>query len=179
MGYERWAKTFNLKQLAKTMNYLTENNLLNYEDLKAKADGITSEFSSLTDSIKVAEKRIAENALLQKNIVNFAKTKAVYEDYKKSGYSPKFKEEHITEVLLHQAAKKHFKEAGLTKLPKMTELKTEYDTIFTEKKKGYAKYNALKKEMQEVLNAKANVEQLLEIDQNQQQEQKKKDEPSL
>lgn len=179
MGYERFAKTFNLKQLAKTMNYLTENNLLNYEDLKAKAEGITSEFSSLTDSIKVAEKRIAENALLQKNIVNFAKTKAVYEDYKKSGYSPKFKEEHITEVLLHQAAKKHFKEAGLTKLPKMTELKTEYDTIFTEKKKGYAKYNALKKEMQEVLNAKANVEQLLEIDQNQQHEQKKKDEPSL
>lgn len=178
-GYERWAKTFNLKQFAKTMNYLTENNLLNYEDLKAKADGITSEFSTLSDSIKIAGKRMAENTLLQKNIINFAKTKDVYEDYKKSGYSPKFKEEHITEILLHQAAKKYFKELGLSKLPKVADLKSEYNTLFAEKKKDYAKYSTLKKEMQEVLNAKANVEQLLEIEQNQQQAQKKKDEPTL
>ncbi len=178
-GYERWAKTFNLKQMAKTMNYLTENNLLNYEDLKAKADGITSEFSVLSDSIKSAEKHMAENALLQKNIVNFAKTKAIYADYKKSGYSPKFKEQNISEILLHQAAKNHFKEVGLSKLPKVADLKAEYNTLFAEKKKEYAKYNALKKEMQEILNAKANVEQLLEIDQNQQQTQKKKDEQSL
>ncbi len=83
VGYERWAKTFNLKQYAKTINYLTENNLLDYEELKAKADNITEEFSSISDSIKSAEKRMAEIALLQKNIAQFAKTKAIYDDYKK------------------------------------------------------------------------------------------------
>jgi len=178
-GYERWAKTFNLKQFAKTMNYLTENNLLNDEDLKAKADSVTSEFSTLSGSIKSAEKRMTEIAVLRKNIVNFAKTKSIYEDYKKSGYSHKFKEENMAEILLHQAAKNHFKEIGLNKLPKMADLKTEYDGLFAEKKKAYAKYKALKKEKQEILNAKANVEQLLETEKTEEQSQKKKDEPSL
>ncbi|AMJ41448.1 relaxase/mobilization nuclease domain-containing protein [Anaerotignum propionicum] len=178
-GYERWAKTFNLKQLAKTMNYLTENNLLNYEDLRAKAEVIINEFSRVSDSLKSAEKQMAEISILQKNIIDFAKTKAVYEDYKKSGYSSKFKEENITEILLHQAAKNYFKEVGLSKLPKMADLKIEYATLFTEKKKAYSKYNSLKKEMQEILNAKANVEQLLEFDEKEEHQQKKKAEQSL
>ena len=178
-GYERWAKTFNLKQYAKTINYLTENNLLNYEELKIKAEGITEEFSTISDSIKSAEKRMTEISILQKNIAQFAKTKAVYEDYKKSGYSSKFKEEHITEILLHQAAKDHFKSLNLKKLPKMADLKTEYATLLTEKKKAYSKYNSLKKEMVEILNAKANVEQLLDIQTNEKQQEKKRTEKSL
>lgn len=178
-GYERWAKTFNLKQYAKTINYLTENNLLNYEELNIKAEGITEEFSTISDSIKSAEKRMTEISILQKNIAQFAKTKAVYEDYKKSGYSAKFKEEHITEILLHQAAKEHFKSLNLKKLPKMADLKTEYATLFTEKKKAYSKYNSLKKEMVEILNAKANVEQLLDIQTNEKQQKKKRTEQSL
>ncbi|MGL4790824.1 MAG: relaxase/mobilization nuclease domain-containing protein [Anaerotignaceae bacterium] len=179
VGYERFVKTFNLKQFAKTINYLTENNLLNYEDLKAKSDSVINTTSSLSKIIKSAEKSMTENALLQKNIVNFAKTKDVYEDYRKSGYSPEFKEKNITEILLHQAAKKYFKEVGLTKLPKMSELKNQYDNLLAQKKKDYAKYSDLKKERQELLNAKANVEQLLEIDQKQQSQQNKKNQPSL
>lgn len=178
-GYERWAKTFNLKQYAKTINYLTENNLLNYEELKIKAEGITEEFSTISDSIKSAEKRMTEISILQKNIAQFAKTKAVYEDYKKSGYSSKFKEEHITEILLHQAAKDHFKSLNLKKLPKMADLKTEYATLFTEKKKAYSKYNSLKKEMVEILNAKANVEQLVDIQNDEKLQEKKRTEQSL
>lgn len=177
--YERWVKTFNLKQYAKTINYLTENNLLNYEELKIKAEGITEEFSAISNSIKSAEKRMAEISILQKNIAQFAKTKAVYEDYKKSGYSSKFKEEHITEILLHQAAKDHFKGLNLKKLPKMADLKTEYATLLTEKKKAYSKYNSLKKEMVEILNAKANVEQLLDIQNDEKQQEKKRTEQSL
>lgn len=178
-GYERWAKTFNLKQYAKTINYLTENNLLDYEELKVKAEGITDEFSAISDSIKSAEKRMTEISILQKNIAEFAKTKAIYEDYKKSGYSAKFKEEHITEILLHQAAKDHFKSLNLTKLPKMADLKTEYATLFAEKKKAYSKYNSLKKEMVEILNAKANVEQLLNIENMEQQQDKKRIDQTL
>lgn len=177
--YERWAKTFNLKQYAKTINYLTENNLLNYEALKIKANGITEEFSAISDSIKSAEKRMTEISILQKNIAQFAKTKAVYEDYKKSGYSSKFKEEHITEILLHQAAKDHFKSLNLKKLLKMADLKTEYATLLTEKKKAYSKYNSLKKEMVEILNAKANVEQLLDIQNDEKQQEKKRTEQAL
>ncbi|WP_409969102.1 relaxase/mobilization nuclease domain-containing protein [Bengtsoniella intestinalis] len=173
VGYERWAKTFNIKQLAKTMNYLTENNLLNYEDLKVKSDAVNSAFSVLSKALKDTEKRLTLNSILQKNIIQFAKTKAVYEDYKKSGYSPKFKEENITEILLHQGAKNHFKELGLSKLPTMAELKNEYKELFAKKKKIHAEYNHIKTEQQEISNAKANVDHLLNI-QNKEQEQTQK-----
>ena len=163
-GYERWAKTFNIKQLSKTMNYLTENNLLNYEDLKAKSDSIKSEFSVLSKEIKDAEKRMAEISTLQKNIIQFAKTKPTQEAYKKSGYSAKFKEQNIADILLNQAAKNYFKEIGLKKLPKMQDLKNEYDNLLTNKKKAYSKYSSIKKEKQDILNAKQNVEQLLDIE---------------
>ena len=158
---------------------MTENNLLKYEELKIKTEGITEEFSAISDSIKSAEKRMTEISILQKNIAQFAKTKAVYEDYKKSGYSSKFKEEHITEILLHQAAKDHFKSLNLKKLPKMADLKTEYATLLNEKKKAYSKYNSLKKEMVEILNAKANVEQLLDIQNDEKLQEKKRTQQSL
>ncbi len=178
-GYERWAKNFNIKQMAKAMNYLTENNLLNYSDLQAKAVSITTAVSTHSQRIKGAEKRLAEIALLQKHIAQFAKTKATYDQYKQSGYSPKFKEEHITEILLHQAAKNHFKSLNLSKLPKMADLKSEYAQLLSQKKKDYREYSELNREKQEVLNAKRNVEVLLDMDNLTPKEEKKKDEQSL
>ncbi len=178
-GYARWAKNFNIKQMAKTMNYLTEKKLLNYDDLKAKSDSISSEFQELSNGIKSAEKRMAEISVLQKHIIQFAKTKAIFNDYKKSGYSAKFKEDNIEQILLHKAAKNYFKEMNLQSLPKMQELKIEYAELLTQKKKDYVKYNEVRSEMQEVLNAKKNVEYLLEIDKNIENEKEKSSEKSL
>ncbi len=178
-GYERWAESFNLKQFAKTMNYLTENKLLRYDDLEAKSNSICNEFSTLTNTIKSAEKRMTELSILQKNIVQFAKTKETYDAYKKSGYSPKFKEANITKILLHQGAKKHFIDLELKKLPKMQALKLEYDNLLIEKKKAYSSYHDVKKEKQEVLNAKQNVEALLDTEKNASYQVKKKDQQSL
>lgn len=165
--------------MAKTINYLTENNLLDYQDLKAKSEVISSDFSVLSKELKDVEKRLAQNKALQKNIVQFAKTKDVYQDYKKSGYSPKFKEENITEILLHQAAKNHFKELGLSKLPKMSELKRQSDSLYIKKKEIGSKYSQTRKEMQEILNAKANVEIILNMQNQEQQQDKKKEGNSL
>ena len=145
------------------MNYLSENNLLDYEDLKGRADTASSEFSHLSTEIKDIEKAMAEISNLQKYIIQYAKTKSTYDDYKKSGYSAEFKEQNIADILLNQSAKKHFTELELKKLPKMQNLRVEYGNLLTNKKKMYSKYNVVKKEMQDVLNAKQNVEYLLNV----------------
>lgn len=178
-GYERWAKTFNIKQMAKTINYLTENNLLNYEELKAKSDGITAELSALTKGIKDAEKRMVEIALLQKHIIEFSKTKQTYDNYKNTGYNRDFKEQHITEILLHQAAKNYFKQLALPKLPKMKGLEIEYASLLAEKKKTYSKCTSLRSESQEILNAKQNVEYILDIDKAPPAQEEKRTDKSL
>ena len=85
-GYARWAKVFNLKQMAQTMNYLSEHNLLEYAVLEEKAAAATAHHNELSAQIKAAEKRMAEIAVLRTHIVNYAKTREVYVAYRKAGY---------------------------------------------------------------------------------------------
>ena len=172
-GYARWAKVFNLKQMAQTMNYLSENNLLEYAVLEEKAAATTAHHNDLSAQIKAAEKRMAEIAVLRTHIVNYAKTHEVYVAYRKAGYSKKFREEHEKEILLHQAAKNAFDEMGVKKLPKVKELQTEYAKLLEEKKKTYAEYRRSREEMRELLTAKANVDRVLKMEVEQDVEKEK------
>lgn len=160
-GYAQWAKVFNLKQMAQTISFLEENGLLEYDALAARAAEGTARFNELSGTIKWTEGRMAEIAALQKQIVNYSKTRDVYAAYRKAGYSKKFLAAHETEILLHKAAKAAFDKLCLQKLPTYKTLQAEYAGLLAEKKKAYAEYAAAKKEMQAVLTAKANVDRLL------------------
>lgn len=163
-GYERWAKVFNLKQMAQTINYLTEHNLLEYAALEEKAAEATAHHNELSAQIKSAEKRMAEIAVLRTHIVNYSKTREVYVAYRKAGYSKKFLAEHGAEIMLHKAAKNAFDEMGVKKLPTVKELQGEYAQLLAEKKNAYAEYRRSREEMRELLTAKANVDRILEVD---------------
>ena len=160
-GYARWAKVFNLKQMAKTMNYLTEHGLLEYADLDARTAEATEHYHALSDQIKAAEKRMAEIAVLRTHIVNYAKTRDTYVAYRKAGYSRKFRQEHEEEILLHQAAKEAFNELNVKKLPTVKELQTEYAQLLADKKTAYAEYRQARAAMRELLTVKNNVDRVL------------------
>lgn len=81
-GYVRWAKTFNLKQMAQTMNYLTEHNLLEYAVLAEKTEASVNHYNELSDQIKRAEMRLAEIAVLRTHIINYSKTRDTYVAYR-------------------------------------------------------------------------------------------------
>ena len=164
IGYERWAKTFNLKQMARTLNYLSENNLLSYDALSEKATAASAKFHALSAQIKAAEKRMAEIAALRTHIINYSKTRDVYVAYRKAGYSKKFYEEHTAELLLHKAAKQAFDELGVKKLPTVKSLNAEYTELLSAKKKAFTEYTNALAEMREVLIVKANVETTIKSD---------------
>lgn len=174
-GYEHWAKSFNLKQMSQTMLYLQEHDLLNYEDLKAKTEAASSEFSELSSRIKSAESRMEEIAALRTHIINYSKTRDTYVAYRKSGYSKKFLAEHESDILLHKTAKSHFDELGLIKLPSVKSLNEEYSALLSQKKADYAAYHQAKNEMRELLVIKANVDRILGTDREKSEE---KDVPS-
>lgn len=160
-GYARWAQGFNLKQMAQTLNFLTDKKLLDYGSLSKKTDEVTSRFHSLSDQIKAAETRMAEIAVLRQHIINYAKTREVYVAYRKAGYSKKFLAEHEPDILLHKAAKKAFDEMGIKKLPTVKSLQAEYAELLAAKKKLYPEYSSLRQEMRDLQMAKANVARLL------------------
>ena len=163
-GYARWAASFNLKQMANTLNYLTENKLLDYGALCEKTDAATARFHDLSGKIKVAEARMSEIAELKTQIINYSKTREVYAAYRKAGYSKKFLAEHEREILLHKAAKKAFDELGLKKLPTVKSLQAEYAELLAEKKRAYSAYRSARDEMQNLQMARANVARIMGYD---------------
>jgi hypothetical protein len=160
-GYEHWAKIFNLKQMAQTLNYLSENDLLEYRELEEKAARASVRFNEFSARIKAAESRIAEIENLKKQIYNYSKTRAVYIAYRKAGYSKRFYAAHEGDLLLHKAAKQAFDSLNVKKLPTVKSLQSEYETLMDEKRKIYSEYIAARKEMRELLMAKANVDHIL------------------
>ena len=172
-GYARWAKVFNLKQMAQTLNYLSEHGLLDYADLETKTAEATAHYHALSDQIKAAEKRMAEIAVLRTHIVNYAKTRDTYVAYRKAGYSRKFRQEHEEEILLHQAAKEAFNELNVKKLPTIKELQTEYAQLLADKKKAYGEYRQARATMRELLTVKNNVDRVLAMEQTEPQQKEK------
>ena len=134
VGYKKWATKFNLKEMSKTLLFLQEQKISSAEELRERAAAATERYHVMGDSIKAAEARLTEIAVLKTHIINYAKTHPVYDAYRKSGYSKKYLEAHREEITLHKAAKAAFDEAGLQKLPKVKELDAEFAELLTKRK---------------------------------------------
>ena len=161
-AYEQWAKVFNLKQMAATLQYLQENDLLAYEQLEKKATDAADRFHALSAQIKSIENSMSVNAELKAAIVDYAKTRPVFDGYKAAKYSKKYLMEHEADIAVYRVAQATFRRIiPGTKLPKMDVLKTEYQKLTAEKRAAYKEYQAVRKDMQEVVTAKANIDRLL------------------
>ena len=157
-GYARWAKKYNLKEMSKTLIFLQEHKIGSIKEMQERVDAATARYHELGDSIKAAEARMAEIAVLRTHIVNYARTRPVYDAYRKAGYSKRFLEAHREEITLHKAAKAAFDEPGLKKLPKAKDLSIEYAELLKKKKEAYPDYRKAQDEMQELMKAQKNVE---------------------
>ena len=157
-GYARWAKRYNLKEMSKTLLFLQEQKIGSAEELRERAAAATERYHTMGNSIKAAEARLTEIAVLKTHIINYAKTRPAYAAYRKVGYSKAFLEAHREEITLHKTAKAAFDEAGLQKLPKVKELDAEFAELLTKKKAAYPDYRKARDEMQELVRAQKNVE---------------------
>lgn len=161
-AYEQWAKVFNLKQMAAALQYLQENNLLTYDDLAAKVDIAIDHFHSATAKLKQTEAAMKHNAGLKAAIVDYARTRPIFHEYRAKKYNNKYLAEHEVEIATYRAAQASMKELLQgAKLPKMDALKAEWQALTRAKKSGYAEYRAAQKDMREVVTVKANIDHLL------------------
>ena len=150
-GYKQWASVFKAKQIAKTMMYLQEHKLVDYNELKTKCDSLTERFNTLSAQIKSAEARMTEIDYLKKQLLTYLKTKEVFAGYKASKYSKKYYSEHEADILLHRPAKKAFNEMGLKRLPTVKSLQEEFSRLLSEKREAYPELKRVREEMKERL----------------------------
>ena len=161
-AYEKWATIYNLKQMAAALQYLQENGLMYYERLEEKAIEAADRFHTLSDKIKSIEDKMSVNAELRTAVVDYAKTRPVFEGYKAAKYNKKYLAEHGADIATHRAARATMDRIlNGAKLPKMDTLKADYQQMTADKKIAYREYRAAKKDMQEVITAKANIDHLL------------------
>lgn len=163
-GYQRWATNYNLKQMAKTRIFLKEHGINSMDELREKANSTSADFDRIDKELKSAEQRLVEIAALKRHIINYAKTREAYVQYRKAGYSKAFFEAHREEITLHKAAKDAFQKMGVSKLPKVKELSEEYATVLEQKKSLYAQYRLAREEMREYQKALHNTEVFFDMD---------------
>ena len=160
-GYEQWAKIHNLKQAAKTMNFLTEHKIEQYADLTAKIAEVTAASEQAADSLKAVEKRLADMAVLMKHVAAYQKTKPAYDAYRKAKKKEQFRAGQEDKLILHEAAARALKAAGISKLPDLAELQGEYAKLQGQKDALSADYGRLKKQVKEYDVIKRNIDSIL------------------
>ena len=163
-GYEQWAKIHNLKQAAKTMNFLTEHKIEQYADLVSRIEEMAAESGQAADALKDAEKRLADMAVLTKNVSTYQKTKPVYDAYRKARNREKYRAGQEQAIILHEAAARSLKAAGIAKLPNLAALQSEYEALQAQKEALYADYGKLKKKVREYDIIKQNIDSILQAD---------------
>ena len=161
-GYEYKAKLTILKEAARTLNYLTENNLLQYADLEKKVEDVHSSYDRTGKELKVVEARLREIQPLIKNISNYQRLKPVYDAFQKAKDKPSFKAKHEAELVIFEAARSTLLAMqGDEKLPSLKTLQAEQQRLLDEQQRLYDERAKLKKEVKQIETIKSNVDTFL------------------
>jgi len=161
-GYEYKAKLTILKEAARTLNYLTENNLLQYADLEKKVEDVHSSYDRTGKELKGVEARLREVQPLIKNISNYQRLKPVYDAFQKAKDKPGFKAKHEAELVIFEAARSTLLAMqGDEKLPSMKTLQAEQQRLLEEQQRLYDERAKLKKEVKQIETIKSNVDTFL------------------
>ena len=161
-GYVNWAKVFNLKQMSKSMMYIKEQGIYNYEELSAKVAAVEQRQQHLKSQIAANSTRLDEILAQKKIIYNYLKTKNVYAKWRESGWSGKFAAAHKEELQTHKDAKKAFEVFKGTRIPTLKELTAEYDKIVQENQINIDEQRRIRTEQRDLLMAKANIDRITE-----------------
>ena len=160
-GYEKWAKLHNLKQAARTLNFLTEHEIDSYPDLESRVAEITAASTEAAAALKAAERRLAEMAVLIKDVTTCKELHPLLQEYQRAADKKQFRRKHEGTLILYEAAAKALKEQGFQKLPDLYALKNEYKQLAEQKDQLQQQYTEAKRQMQEYGIIKQNVDGIL------------------
>ncbi len=163
-AYERWAKVYNLKQMAAALQFLQENNLTDYDALAAKTEAAVDRTHALAGELQTTEAALSKVSGLMGAVVEYAKTRPVFDGYKAAKYSKKYLAEHGDELDRYRVAKAAINDllAG-AKLPKMDALKKSRQELAARKKELYTQYRAAQRDMRELVAVQGNIDHLLSV----------------
>ena len=174
-AYERWAKVYNLKQMAAALQFMQEHQISKYSQLSEEAEAASARFHALANQLRQTETDLTHTSELMGAVVQYAKTRPMFDGYKAAKYSKKYLAAHEAELADYRAAKAALNDLlGGAKLPRMSDLKEKRRTLAAQKKALYADYREAQQRMREAVAVKANIDHLLGVtDQRKNKEQER------
>ena len=170
IGYERWAKKYNLKAMAQTLILLEEKGLTNEDALNQRIAELEAKYHDSLAVVKDLEGRMKANKALRYHIAAYASTKNIAQQLKAAKRPAAFEEQHRAELTAHRAAAVYFKANDITKLPSPKKLEAEYAQLASEKAKFYEQYKEAKEDLLKLKTAKQNVASFFREEEQTQQE---------
>ena len=170
IGYERWAKKYNLKAMAQTLILLQENGLLNEDALDQRIAELDTKFHESLTVVKDLEGRMKANKELRYHVAAYTSTKNIAQQLKAAKQPTAFEEQHRAKLTAYRAATAYFKANNITKLPSPKKLESEYAQLASEKAKFYEQYKEAKEELLKLQTAKQNVASFFREEEQTQQE---------
>ena len=167
-GFAHWAKLNNLKQAARTMNFLTEHGITSYAELESRLAAVTGRRDTAHASLKETEARIAELSLVMKHAGTYSRLKPLYDRYRHSRDKEKFLRGHESKIILFEAAARELKRMGAVPLPSTESMKSELAALTGKKDALLAEYRTARSQAQEYETIKKNVDALLSVPKEQQ-----------
>ena len=171
-GFAHWAKLNNLKQAARTMNFLTEHGITSYGELESRLVAVTERRDTAHTSIKEIETRTAELSLVMKHAATYRQLKPMYDRYRQSRDKEKFLRGHESEIILFEAAARELKKLGAVPLPSTESMKKKLAELTAKKDALLAEYRAARSEAQEYETIRQNVDALLSVPKEQEQQKR-------
>ena len=162
-GYARWAKLHNLKQAANSLNFITEHQIDSYEGLESRMAEISAANDAAASALKDTECRLGDIALQIKNLSAYKQLRPVALELRNTKDKAAFRRQHESQLILYEAAAKALKEAGITKLPNLYAIKTEYKKLDAERERLSAQYSEAKQKLKEYGIVKQNVDSILRV----------------
>ena len=160
-GYTHWAKVFNVKQMTQTILYLQEHEFVSFEQLDAATNEVIKRFHEVSAELKYLEKQLGDSKELKKQIINYSKTRDIYVEYRKAGYSKKFLEVRREEIQMHKTAKESFNKLGVSKIPRVKELNQQISESYDKRRNVMEEYYQLKEEMRKMMVVRENIKRIL------------------
>ena len=170
IGYERWAKKFNLKAMSQTLILLQEKDLLNEDALDQRITELDTKFHDSLAVVKDLEGRMKANKELRYHVAAYTNTKNIAQQLKAAKRPAAFEEQHRAELTAYRTAAAYFKANDITKLPSPKKLEAEYAQLASEKAKFYEQYKEAKEELLKLKTAKQNVASFFREEEQTQQE---------
>ena len=158
IGYERWAKKFNLKRWSQTLCLLQEKKLLSEDALNQRIAELQTQHDDALAVVKDMDARMVSLKELRGHLVVYRQYKPLAQKLQTVRNPAKFKEQHRAEFAVYEAACAYFKANGLRTLPDLKKLDAEYQTLSSEKNRFYTRYKKAQIELRELRTAQQNVE---------------------